>query len=155
MKLKNFTLQFTPLLALVCRLVLALIFFYAAIEKIIDSQAFAIAIYYYQLMPDFAINLMALVLPMLEMFLAVSLVSGIYLRGASLISSLLFLVFATALSINLARGLDISCGCFGKSSGTINWLYLVRDLTLCHMSLCVLFFDRGWRYFSAKRSTGR
>jgi hypothetical protein len=28
-------------------------------------------------------------------------------------------------------------------------------LTLCLMSLCVLFFDRGWRYFSAKRSTGR
>ena len=100
MKLKNFTLQFTPLLALVCRLVLALIFFYAAIEKIIDSQAFAIAIYYYQLMPDLAINLMALVLPMLEMFLAVSLVSGIYLRGASLISSLLFLVFAASLHAN-------------------------------------------------------
>jgi uncharacterized membrane protein YphA (DoxX/SURF4 family) len=154
MKLKYLSLRFTPLLALVCRLALALIFFYAAIEKIIDPQAFAVAIYYYQLMPDFVINLMALVLPMLEMFLALSFVSGIYLRGASLISTILFLAFATALSINLTRSLDISCGCFGKSSGTISWLYLVRDLSLCLMSLCVLFFDRGWRYFSVQRSEG-
>jgi hypothetical protein len=84
-----------------------------------------------------------------------SLISGIYSRGASLISSLLFLIFATALSINLARGLDISCGCFGKSSGTISWLYLIRDLSLCLMSLCVLFFDRGWKYFWAQPSVER
>jgi uncharacterized membrane protein YphA (DoxX/SURF4 family) len=154
MKFKHFSLSIPALLALVCRLALALIFFYAAIEKIIDPQAFAVAIYYYQLMPDFAINLMALTLPMLEMFIALSLLSGIYSRGASLISSLLFLVFATALAIDLARGLDISCGCFGKSSGTINWLYLIRDLSLCLISLWVLFFDRGRRYFSTQASAG-
>jgi hypothetical protein len=91
---------------------------------------------------------------MLEMFIALSLLSGIYSRGASLISSLLFLVFATALAIDLARGLDISCGCFGKSSGTINWLYLIRDLSLCLISLWVLFFDRGRRYFSTQASAG-
>jgi uncharacterized membrane protein YphA (DoxX/SURF4 family) len=153
MKLKYLFLRIAPPLALVCRLVLALLFLYAAIEKIIDPQTFATAIYYYQLMPDFAINLMAVVLPILELLLALSFVSGIYLRGASLISALLFLVFATALSINLARGLDISCGCFGKSSETINSLYLVRDLSLCLMSLFILFFDRGWKYFSTPRST--
>jgi Methylamine utilisation protein MauE len=155
MKVRNFVLQAIPLIALVCRLALALIFCWAAIEKIIDPQAFAIAIYYYQLLPDFAINLVALILPMLEMFLALSLVSGIYSRGASLISSLLFLIFATALSINLVRGLDISCGCFGKSSGHINWLYLIRDLSLCLMSLCVLLFDRGWKYFLEQPSAER
>jgi hypothetical protein len=105
------------------------------------------------LLPDIIINLLALVLPMLELFLATSLLSGIYTRGASFIASILFLVFATALSINLIRGLDISCGCFGKSSGSITWLYLIRDLSLFLISLCILFFDSGWKYFLGLRST--
>jgi uncharacterized membrane protein YphA (DoxX/SURF4 family) len=149
MKLRNFPRPVIPLFALICRLTLAIIFFYAGIEKIINPQEFAVAIYNYQLLPDFAINLMAVVLPWLEVIIAINLVIGIYARGAALISTLLFLIFATALTINLARGLDISCGCFGASSGNISWFYLARDLSLLCLSVFVLIYDRGWRYFFA------
>ena len=146
MKLRNSPRPFIPLLALICRLTLAIIFFYAGIEKIINSGAFAVAIYNYQLLPDCAINLSAIFLPWLEVLIAISLVSGIFKRGAALLSSLLFLTFATALTINLVRGLDISCGCFGASSGNISWFYPARDLSLFCMSVFVLIYDRGWRY---------
>jgi uncharacterized membrane protein YphA (DoxX/SURF4 family) len=149
MKLRNFPRPLAPLLVLVCRLTLAIIFFYAGIEKIINPQEFAVAIYNYQLLPDCVINLLAIFLPWLEVIIAISLVIGIYARGAALISALLFLIFATALTINLARGLDISCGCFGASSGNISWFYLARDLSLFCMSVSVLIYDRGWRYFFA------
>lgn len=149
MKLKNFSRPFIPLIALICRLALAIIFFYAGIEKIVHLGDFAVAIYNYQLLPDFAINLSTIFLPWLEVFIALSLVSGIYTRGAALFSALLFLTFATALTINLVRGLDISCGCFGASSGNISWFYLARDLSLFCMSALVLIYDRGWRYFFA------
>jgi len=149
MKLRNFPRPFIPLFALFCRLTLAIIFFCAGIEKILQPQEFAVAIYNYQLLPDCIINLSAIFLPWLEVFIAASLVSGIYTRGAAILSSLLFLIFATALTINLVRGLDISCGCFGTSSGNISWLYLARDLSLFCMSVIVLIYDRGWRYFFA------
>ena len=149
MKLRNFPRPFIPLFALICRLTLAIIFFYAGVEKILYPQEFAVAIYNYQLLPDYVINLLAIFLPWLEVLIAASLVIGIYTRGAALLSSLLFLIFATALTINLVRGLDISCGCFGASSGNISWFYLVRDLSLCCMSVFVLIYDRGWRYFFA------
>jgi uncharacterized membrane protein YphA (DoxX/SURF4 family) len=149
MNLRNFPRPFIPLFALICRLTLAIIFFYAGIEKIINPGDFAVAIYNYQLLPDCAINLSAIFLPWLEVFIAASLVAGIYTRGAALISALLFLTFATALTINLVRGLDISCGCFGASSGNISWLYLERDLSLFCLSVFVLIYDRGWRYFFA------
>jgi uncharacterized membrane protein YphA (DoxX/SURF4 family) len=149
MKLRNFPRPFSPLFALVCRLTLAIIFFYAGIEKIINPQEFAVAISNYQLLPDSAINFMAIVLPWLEVLIAASLISDIYTRGAALFSSLLFLIFATALTINLARGLDISCGCFGASSANISWFYLARDLSFFCMSVFVLIYDRGWRYFFA------
>lgn len=147
MKLRKLTPPYFPLLALICRLALGIIFLYAGVEKIIAPREFAVAIYNYQLLPDQTINLLALVLPWLEVILAAGLIAGIYVRGASLLSALLFLVFATALTINLVRGLDISCGCFGTASGNINWLYLVRDISLLSMSVVILFFDRGWRYF--------
>ena len=149
MKLRNFPRPFIPLFALICRLTLALIFFYAGVEKIIHPQEFAVTIYNYQLLPDCVINLLAIFLPWLEVLIAVSLVIGIYIRGATLLSALLFLIFATALTINLVRGLDISCGCFGASSGNISWFYLARDLSLFCMSVFVLIYDRGWRYFFA------
>ena len=149
MRLKNFPRPFIPLVALIFRLTLAIIFFYAGIEKIISPRDFAVAIYNYQLLPDGTINLLAIFLPWLEVLIAASLITGICIRGAALISALLFLTFAIALTINLVRGLDISCGCFGVSSGNINWLYLARDLSLFCMSVFVLIYDRGWRYFFA------
>lgn len=149
MKLRNSPRPVIPIFALICRLTLAIIFFYAGIEKIINPRDFAVAIYNYQLLPDCAVNALAVILPWLEIIVAICLVAGLYVRGATLISSALFLTFATALAISLVRGLDISCGCFGAASGSINWLYLARDLSLFCMSVFVLIYDRGWRYFFA------
>ncbi|MFZ2397291.1 MAG: MauE/DoxX family redox-associated membrane protein [Smithella sp.] len=147
MKLRNFSRPFIPVFALICRLTLAIIFLYAGIEKLINPGDFAVAIYNYRLLPDNVINFVAVLLPWLEVIIAISLISGTNARGAALLSALLFLTFATALTINLMRGLDISCGCFGTSSGNINWSYLVRDLSLFCMSVFVMMYDRGWRYF--------
>ncbi len=151
MKLKNFPVRIAVLTALICRLALGIVFFYAGIEKIIAPREFAIAIYNYRLLPDWAVNMLAVMLPWLEVFLATGLIAGIYVRGASLISALLFLTFAIALAINLVRGLDISCGCFGAQSGNINWFYLVRDSSLLAISVFTLMFDRGWRYFFLRK----
>lgn len=155
MKLRNFPTPISSVLAVFFRLILSFIFFYAAFEKIVDPQEFSVAIYNYQLLPDFAVNLTAVTLPWLEVFIALCFLGGIYVRGAAFISSLLFLAFVTALTINLSRGLDISCGCFGKSSESINWSYLVRDFTLLLMSLFVLFYNRGWRHFFPHRNSSK
>jgi len=151
--MKNFHRILVPLSALACRLILAIIFFYAGIEKIADPGEFAVAIYNYQLLPDIAVNALAVILPWLEIIIATCLVTGFYVRGAALISSALFLTFATALTINLLRGLDISCGCFGASSGNINWFYLGRDLSILFISIFVMIYDRGWRAVFILRST--
>ena len=75
MKLRNSPRPFIPLFALICRLTLAIIFFYAGVEKIIHPQEFAVAIHNYQLLPDCVINFLAIFLPWLEVLIAASLVS--------------------------------------------------------------------------------
>jgi len=147
MKLRNFPRPFIPVFALICRLTLAIIFLYAGIEKIFNPGDFAVAIYNYRLLPDYVINFVAILLPWLEVIIAINLITGINVRGSALLSAVLFLTFATALTINLMQGLDISCGCFGASSGNINWSYIVRDLSLFCISVFVMIYDRGWRYF--------
>lgn len=120
-------------------------FLYADTEKIINPQSFAIDIYNYRLLPDFAVNLLAIILPWIEVFVAVSLISGFFSRGSALIATLLFFTFTVALTVNLIRGLDVSCGCFGSSDDKINWLYLFRDLSLMAISIFILLYDRGKR----------
>jgi len=97
------------------RWILGVVFIYASIHKILDPAAFARAVYLYQILPDGLVNLAALVLPWVELFLGFLLVIGIWMPGAAVLSTLLFMVFMGALTYNLARGLDIGCGCFSTS----------------------------------------
>lgn len=117
-----------PTTALVLRIVLGCVFIYASLEKIKHPDLFAEAIYNYQLLPDMAVNLVAISLPWLELLSGSLLVLGLWKEGSILILSGLMLVFIGALGINLARGLDVHCGCFiTQSTDPITIFTLFRD----------------------------
>jgi uncharacterized membrane protein YphA (DoxX/SURF4 family) len=123
-------------IALVARVVLGSVFIYASLDKIIHPDFFAEAVYNYQLSPEVAVNLVALWLPWLEFCCGVLLVLGLWVGGSILILNGLLLVFLSAIAINLARGLDIHCGCFttrGSHSMTIFTLF--RDFSFLFLAL--------------------
>jgi uncharacterized membrane protein YphA (DoxX/SURF4 family) len=133
------------------RLVMAGIFIYASIDKILHPAAFAKDVYNYQILPDALINLTALVLPWLELFLGLCLLAGIWLPGAVLTVNGLLVVFLAALVFNLARGLDVNCGCFGTGSDapamSTGW-YLLRDVGFFAVGAFLfyaVFLERGSR----------
>jgi hypothetical protein len=79
-------------------------------------------------LPDVTVNLVAILLPWLELLSGSLLVLGLWMEGSILILSGLMVVFIGALGINLARGLDVHCGCFiTQSSDPITILTLFRD----------------------------
>jgi len=113
------------------RLVLGVIFVLASVDKILHPAAFAEAVYNYKILPDVLINLTAIILPWLELILGVCLIIGVWLPGSLFLSNILLVAFFGSLLFNIARGLDIHCGCFSTSTeellgGPIAW-YLVRD----------------------------
>ena len=119
------------LFTIIACLILGAIFIYASIDKIIHPAAFAEAIYNYQILPDSLINLTAIVLPWLELIVGLFLIIGLFTEGSVCIVTALMLVFFGAMIFNLARGLDIHCGCFSTSSDATNnapmvW-YVMRD----------------------------
>ena len=128
------------------RLFLGATFVYASYNKILSPADFARIIYGYDLFPAALINLIAIIVPFIELVVGVALIVGLYPRSAVLIVILMLLAFITVLSINIIRGHEFDCGCFSlKSSDTKNLAekVLMRDFIFLALGLYVyLFRDR-------------
>jgi len=68
------------------------------------------------MLPSWAVQWLALVLPWTELALGLLLIAGIGLRWVASITSALLVVFMIALARAAILGLAINCGCFGESS---------------------------------------
>ena len=131
---------------LIARWILGITFIYASYHKIISPGDFAKIIYGYDLLPDVLINLIAIILPFVELFSGLALILGIYPVSAVLIVNGMLLNFIIALSINLVRGHEFDCGCFsfgeiGYSSSVVE--LLVRD---------IMYFFLGTKSFNYSQS---
>ena len=125
---------------------LGLLFIGACLHKIAEPESFALDIATYGILPLVAINLVAIVLPWIELFVGAMLIAGWRVRAASLLVAAMMVVFLAALCIALARGLDMSCGCFasqGAEEDPISRLTVLRDAAWLGLALFVIAFDRG------------
>lgn len=122
------------------RIFMGAVFLYASYDKILHPQAFAEAVYNYQILPDAAINAAALVLPWVEMVAGLCLIAGLWLPGAALVCALLMIVFTAALVFNQIRGLGVHCGCFTTQAahGPANLWTVIRDLCFLVLSVYLL-----------------
>jgi putative oxidoreductase len=135
---------------IVARLLLGGAFIFAAAAKIADPPAFAHEIYNFKLLPGTVVNAAALWLPWVEMLAGLALVAGLWGKISALLLGTLLLVFIAALSINLARGRAVDCGCFGSSKvpktaeQRLNdmRLAIARDAALLALLVPVLAFSR-------------
>jgi len=131
---------------LVLRLVLGMVFLVAAADKVANAEAFARSIANYRLLPVEVVNLVALVLPWLELLVGLMLVVGLRVRAAAVIASGLLLVFTVALVSALVRGLDIHCGCFSQTAAErIGWGRVIEDvLLLAAAVVLVVWTPQRW-----------
>ena len=130
-------------LAWLARLVLAGVFLAAAAPKLADPAAFATAIANYQAFPDALVNLIATIVPALELVGALALLTA-WRRGGALLLGGLLLGFTVLLAVSLARGLDLSCGCFGAAvqAEPVSALHLLRNVGLLALAGLVLWQPR-------------
>jgi uncharacterized membrane protein YphA (DoxX/SURF4 family) len=135
------------------RLFLGLIMIYASFYKIIEPASFAKSIWYYHMVPGELINLMALVLPWLELVIGLALIVGFWYRGAVYWVNALLVVFIIALASSIARGLDIDCGCFkaGQSATGPAWQSLIFDIVAMFFAV-QLIFSRSTRWMCRRLS---
>lgn len=113
----------------------------AAYIKFADPGAFVRAVERYKLTPSGLVNIMALGFQWLEIFCAVCLLGVPRLRKPALWVVLgLLIIFSGAITINLIRGAQITCGCFNNAPDAepLSWMTVGRNLML--MTLVGLAF---------------
>ena len=129
------------------RWILGFTFIYASYHKIFDPAEFAKIVYGYGLFPPSSINLIAIILPFVELVSGLSLVLGIYPRSAALIINGMLFAFIIVLSVNLIRGHEFDCGCFSVNNTEYQSSaapMLVRDIIYFTIGLQI-FLYRGIR----------
>lgn len=133
-------------LAVPARWYLGGLFVSACVHKIAEPASFALDVATYDILPLGLVNLTAITLPWVELAAGVMLLVGARVRPAAVLVTAMMAVFLGALLVALARGLDMSCGCFasqGAAEDPISWLTVLRDSLWLGLSVFVLACDRG------------
>ena len=108
--------------------------------KALDPHGFAIQVANYRILPHAPSVAIALYLPWLELLCGGCIVFKTLYRGSLLVTGTLMLIFIAALASAWARGLRISCGCFGSTQGIADYgIDLLRDFAIF---ACLVFL---WR----------
>lgn len=137
--------RFEAVLRWTMRIILAGVFLYAGYLKVKDPIQFTEDIRNYQLIQDPLPAALALSLPWLEILAALGVLTGLLYRGSLVVLAGMILTFILAISSAWARGLDISCGCFGgESAESTNYpLHLFENAVLLGISVVLLLY--AWR----------
>lgn len=129
-----------PWVGLLLRVYVGGIFIYASMYKINFPGEFVETIASYQLLPFWAVNLAALVMPWVELVSGVLMVLGIRTKSAAAVIGGMLMLFSVVILFTLLRGIPIGCGCFTSVEDPLGWDTLGRDLLWLAMTLQIYFF---------------
>lgn len=139
------------IVVLLLRWFLGVVFIYAAVGKILDPITFAGQIDNYRILSYIFISPLATILPWVELLCGLLLIIGHWLRGASLLTVAMNLVFIIAIASAMIRGLDIDCGCFSlRAQGSqVGLRRIVEDVVFLAAATLI------WRYETGKENRGK
>ena len=116
--------------ALAIRLVLGGVFVWAGTAKLVQIPAFVETVAAFDILPVDWATPFALSVIWIELIAGGLLLLDIWPRSNALVVLVLLVVFSAALGINVYRGNDVPCGCFGGDrEASLAWT-LLRDLLL-------------------------
>jgi hypothetical protein len=133
-----------PVVGLALRVYLGGVFVYASMYKINYPAEFAEAVAAYQLVPYWALNPTALLMPWLELIAGTLLALGVRPRAAAAVVGGMLVVFSLAVLSALIRGIPVGCGCFSSVEEPLGWDTLLRDLAWLAMAGRVYVGPSAW-----------
>jgi thiol-disulfide isomerase/thioredoxin/uncharacterized membrane protein YphA (DoxX/SURF4 family) len=97
------------------RLILGGIFLVSSLSKLTDISSFQRLVASYHILPVGLAQVYGLLIPWIELIMAVLLITGIFRRIAAAGTIVLTASFATASIFSLVSGATATCGCFGEA----------------------------------------
>ena len=92
---------------------LAAVWLVSGVLKAVDPDQTYVAVRAYDVLPEAAVEVVAALLPWVELALGVLLLAGVGVRLVAALSAVLLVVFVAGVTQAWVRGLSIDCGCFG------------------------------------------
>ncbi len=134
------------------RVLLAIVFLWSGISKLMAPEKFAVIIDSYGLMPEVWILPLAIILPLFEMIFGLGLLLDI--KGSLAGITALLILFVAILGYGIRMGLDVDCGCFGPQDLESEAFHslrpaLYRDFVMI-AGVIYLYF---WRYYRSINPT--
>lgn len=105
--------RWADLVGLIARLLLGGVLLVAGALKVGDPEGSIQSVVAYRLFDYRIAEMIALMLPVVEIALGALLVLGLLTRWSAVAGAVLMLVFIAGIASAWARGLSIDCGCFG------------------------------------------
>ncbi len=118
-------------LAVVVNLLLGGIFLVSSLSKLHHPKSFVLTVLEYRILPPYFSKLYAIFLPPAEFFIAFFALTGLMLRLTAITMSFLLLSFIVAIGVNIKRGRQLNCNCFGVSrKRLVGKTLLIQDVVL-------------------------
>lgn len=132
------------ILTTIARLIVGYIFLSYGIGKIANPTLFVTEISNYDLVPNFTLNMIAIVLPWIETICGILLITGVKVKANSIITASMMFVFVVAVITAIARGLDINCGCSSTNPQKVGYPKLLENMLLLGLSIFNIYFPKSW-----------
>jgi uncharacterized membrane protein YphA (DoxX/SURF4 family) len=130
---------------LAASILLGLVFMASAIPKLRHPRGFVLVVVEYRVLPPHLSRLYARLVPPLEFLVALLVLTGTAVRSAAVVMALLLLSFIVAVGINVARGRDLDCHCFGPTMARpIGRGLVLQDLGLLAASGALVGVAERW-----------
>lgn len=126
------------IIVLIARILIGGILIYASIDKIVDPSGFARTIDNYHLIPFGLENIMAIILPWLELIIGLCLIIGVFIDGAAFLVIIMMVVFISAITYAILNGYNIECGCGLKPGELIGIQKIIEDITYLILAWMIL-----------------
>ncbi|HIJ36994.1 MAG TPA: DoxX family membrane protein [Deltaproteobacteria bacterium] len=137
----------------VIRISLAGIFLWSGASKLFAPESFAVIIEAYGLIPDSWITLTSVLLPALEVILAMGMIFDV--RGSLTGIAGLLVLFMAILAYGILMGLDVDCGCFGPEDPEATAFHGLRSAFYRDMGVMAgIGYLYVWRGIQRKRPVG-
>jgi Methylamine utilisation protein MauE len=128
-----------PTLNWTIALCLVLLWSAAAWDKIHAREWFARVLAAYRLLPTGWSPAIAVLLPAVELAIAIGLLIPGCRRQAAQLGAAMLLLYSLAIAVNLLRGRrDFDCGCHPGHDQPVSWLLVLRNMVFCALSLSLL-----------------
>ena len=120
--------KINPVLILLIRVILGLVFIYASYDKILDPGKFARDIANYHIIPFGLENSIAIILPWIELLIGLGIILGIFLDGSVFLSGGFLVLFILMIFQAMMRGFNIECGCGLKEGEMVGWSKILENI---------------------------